>query len=690
MAKVGRALDPEACERQMNANAVLGWKPADILKANREQLLTMQHRLALGKTWGEIEIPDRFKASGRPQNPSQRIFKLPQFLPHGVANDVPSEILAWTEILRFAVCRLSLSGPRRAEPSGYSTLAGDLSKLKQVVRTVLEKSVTQEHFWCLAGQDEFRKSDEWMTLFAVVNHYHRIGALRDSIRETESIEADEFERDREDEPEHEEEVDDNKQWQPLPMEFVSEAGWRSVRLVRSVAPTLLDAIESALQIPAQTIGKTGERLKPERSRKVTLDMRSLVIAGWDWRDEKGERLTDLGNEFYLNSVNWIGGAKTNISKQLQWPPRTFAQAISFAHNLIKPAHLWMVLLGNGNRSGEVVSMRTNCLTPAANGNFTWKGRTFKMAGITGGREVKVQVPELIGLSILQQIRFSDLIRLDKGWTGDALWVGERKEEKLDLSALLNAYVDRLGLRHLLGTDNPSCHQHRFRKTLARLVALALTNSIMILKDCFGHTDAVMTLLSYIESDPTIAQEVIKVQKELTIMMAVDVITNRGTVGGPGAPALRQRADEHLKRIGKSKFDPQDAYEFARSETFDGRSWMLVAPGVVCTAPHDITQVSTPCAVGQKRHNPANCITGCDWQLLLRGIEKTQADDTVDYALKNLQRALDEEDEAGIAMWVGQAKTWLYRYDEVADKWKNHPLVLARVPRPLRVMMKEEA
>jgi hypothetical protein len=118
--------------------------------------------------------------------------------------------------------------------------------------------------------------------------------------------------------------------------------------------------------------------------------------------------------------------------------------------------------------------------------------------------------------------------------------------------------------------------------------------------------------------------------------------------------------------------------------------MLVAPGVVCTAPHGSIQASTPCALGQQQHNPANCKTGCEWQLLLSGFEKTQADDTVDYALKNLQRALDEEDEAGIAMWKGQAKTWLYRYDEVADKWKNHPLVLAHVPRPMRVMMKEEA
>lgn len=330
-------------------------------------------------------------------------------------------------------------------------------------------------------------------------------------------------------------------------------------------------------------------------------------------------------------------------------------------------------------------MRDDCLVQAANGNFCWKGRTFKMTGITGGRETDAIVPEIITQSLVQQIRLARLTKMDKGFKGNALWIGATVEEMHSLSEPLNRYVDALGLRHLLGEDNPSCHEHRFRKTLAKIVALALTNAILILKDCFGHTDAVMTLLSYITADPTIAQEVIKVQKELTIMMAVDVITNHKDADGPGAAGLRQRADDYLKRIGKSKFEPQDAYEFARRETFDGRAWMMVAPGMLCTAPHDVTQVSTACAMGQRRHNSANCKTGCEWQILLKGYYVTQADDTIDYSLKNLQRAIDADEEAMVAFWAGQAKAWLYRYDEVAEKWKDHPLVVMHVPRPRQIV-----
>lgn len=678
MAKLVVASDRQAYEQQINANAVLGWTPKDILNANKDRLLAMQHRLALGNTWGVIEIPEAFMPDGASQYPCNRIHKLPQFLLKGLACEDPIAEHAWTQLLRFVVARLTVAGPHRTTAVGYSTCSTNLLSLRNSVRDIVGKSASEGYFWSRIEEDS---KPQMAQIQALVRHYYLLGALPDSIRRIESIEADEPERDRLNEQEHEGSVEKNKKWQPFPMEFTSEMGWRTLRLIKSVAPGLLDALEAALRAPKVAYRLNGNPLHPHRARELTLLSRDEVILAWDWRDENQLPLLELGFAAYKY---------TTEGKEILWPPRTFGQAMRIAHVLVKPAHLWMVLLCNGNRNSEVVSMRTDCLTPASLGNFRWKGLTYKMTGIPGGRQIEAEVPEIVGQSILQQIRLAEITRLDSGRMGNYLWVGDKVDSIKDTSNPLNAYMDTLGLRYLLGKDSPTCHEHRFRKTLARLVALALTNSIMVLKDCLGHRDAVMTLLSYIASDPTIAMEVIKVQKELTIMMAVDVITNRETVGGPGAPALRQRADEHLKRIGKSKFDPQDAYEFARRETFDGRSWMLVAPGVVCTAPHGSVQVSTPCALGQQQHNPANCKTGCDWQLLLSGFEKSQADDTVDYALKNLQRALEEEDEAGIAMWKGQAKTWLYRYDDVADNWKNHSLVLAHVPRPVRVMMKNNA
>lgn len=664
-------------DEQLQKNVVMGWTAEDIIQAGKEQLLTMQYRLGLGNKWGYIDFPEGFLPSGLPQHDSNRIVRLATFLPQCMSLDSTEANAAWTEILRFVVARLTLISPRRSRMVSYSTCCSNLRHLKTIVRAIVQLPVGEGYFWSRLGiEAATAKSSAGMAIFSLIRWYHQVGALPDSFRTDATILTDELERDRSGEPDYTALVEENKKWQPLPMEFVAQMGWRSLRIIKSVAPTLLDALEAALEVSEVTHGSRGKVAGKLHANKMTLDARNDVIANWQWKDELGEPLECFGFDcclFYRRGV------------EIEWPPKNFSHAIAIAHRLVKPAHLWMVLLSSGPRNSEATSMRDDCLIPSSEGNFRWKGRTYKMTGITGGREIDAIAPEIITQSLVQQIRLARLTSKDKGFSGNALWVGETIKSAKNLSANLNSFVDALGQRHLLGEDNPSCHEHRFRKTLAKIVALALTNAIMILKDCFGHTDPVMTLLSYITADPSIAQEVIKVQKELTIMMAVEVITNSETTGGPGAPALRQRADDYLKRIGKSKFEPQDAYEFARRETFDGRSWMMIAPGVLCTAPHDVTQVSTPCAAGQGRHNPANCKTDCDWQLLLKGYYVTQAEDAVDYALKNLQRAIDVEDEAGVAFWSGQAKTWLYRHEEILEKWKDHPLVVAHVSRPRKTV-----
>lgn len=180
----------------------------------------------------------------------------------------------------------------------------------------------------------------------------------------------------------------------------------------------------------------------------------------------------------------------------------------------------------------------------------------------------------------------------------------------------------------------------------------------------------MTIQRYILADPGIAREVIQIQKELVVLKAVDVISHLDTASGAAADRLREHKAEYLKRIGKIAFEPEDAFEFARRETFDGRTWMVVAPGIICTLPHD---AGGPCNKEQRGPNPANCRTGCENQLI-EGYGKAQADDSVAWIVEQLQRAVNENLEMEIALWAGQLRTWLYRYNEVAENWKDHHLV----------------
>src|SRR5438445_11749512 len=242
----------------------------------------------------------------------------------------------------------------------------------------------------------------------------------------------------------------------------------------------------------------------------------------------------------------------------------------------------------------------------------------------------------------------------------------------DFNANLNRMVDQFNLRHLLSEDAPNLHTHRFRKTLARIIALTLTNAQMILMDCFGHDDPEMTLYRYVLSDPMILADVQRVQRELVILMAKDVIENADALGGAMGVRVRQAKAEFLRLHVKSSLDPADIFELAESLTLGGRDWIVVMPGVLCTLPLGYTG---PCAVRKGGRNPGNCQTGCNHQLLL-AFHKTECDDMVTYILQQLQRAINEDADLVASMWQGQLRNWLYRWRAVFEKWSGHPLVIA--------------
>lgn len=678
MGKADAYIAPEYADR-LRGVVALGWTPQTIRAASDDMLVTMQYRLGMGKQWGLWEIPEHFVPTGTMRNESNLKHKLVHYLPDGMACDAPEACEAWREILRFAIARSVFPSVKGGIPLP-ATVVSDLKILKQPVSKILQCPPNTGTFWSRLQEADVLPTHNGKkvraALVRTIARLYQMGCLPDCFQSTRTIQGDEPERDRHGLPEHQENINSEKQWQPLPDTFVCEMGWRSLRVIKVIAPVLLDALEAALAVVADT--RPNGKLNTIRTAKdKTREARDAVISRWDWKTADGKSLGALG--FDCTAYH----PKGNSVSLLEWPPSSFGVAFSFATQLLKPAHLWAILMGNGNRNSEASSMRDDCLVEAANGNYRWKGKTYKMTGVVGGREYDAIVPDLITQSIVQQIRLARITRAITGFAGNSLWAGRKAAESKSLTKVLNRYVDVLKLRHLLSDDNPSCHVHRFRKTLARLVALSLVNAPLILKDCFGHDDIDMTIRRYILSDPSIAQEVLTIQKELVVLKALDVINNLDTASGPGADGLRQRKVEYLKRIGKSAFEPQDAYEFARRETFDGRSWMVVGPSILCTAPHDM-DAGGPCNAGQRGPNPAYCRTGCSYQVL-ENYGMTVADDTVSFILANLQRAVTEDAEMLVSMWAGQLKAWLYRYEEVAEKWKDHRLVKQYGQRPIRVL-----
>ena len=281
-------------ERQLATNLSLGWSVSEIRQADKEKLLTMQHRIALGSNWGCIEIPKNFMPDGTPQSQSKRIFTLHQFLPGEMDAASPIAEYAWTELLRYVVTRLTYSAGRtNSKPVGYSTLSTDLQCMKPIVSFILQTPTQDRTFWSRFDTADKKFSEPTSAAFQAIGTFHKMGALQDAILEVPSVVADEPERDREGEIEAETPIGEETTWQPLPMPFVAQIGWRSLRVIKVIAPALLAALERAVSVTPITHGAKGKPLKEIVSRQQTLVARNKVIADWNWRDESGASIECL-------------------------------------------------------------------------------------------------------------------------------------------------------------------------------------------------------------------------------------------------------------------------------------------------------------------------------------------------------------------------------------------------------------
>jgi len=637
------------------------------------ELMSMQQRLGMGREWGVWEFPSSSMPDGQLQHRS-RLFIEMKSLCTNIEVSRERVDLAWAEILRYGIVRSAVSGLRCvAKPS---TVGSEMGLLIILARKILSMPFVEGRFWSLLVEDDVRKvSVVGKSLVKTLRNYYQRGFLPDAPLISPAVEGTNRERDRygeEDEPEH---IKVGKQWQPFPDKFTSECGWRSLKIIKDLGPTLLSALESALN------EENCARLEATPNGELQVKgsyIRDQVIRNWNWTTHGDIPLHDLGFELEIKSASKLSFDKNFV---LEWPPNTFADAWRLLP-ILQGAHLFPVCLASGPRASEVAGFNVDCLVELIGKEYgRVSGKTFKLVDNYGGRERDFAAPEIVVKAIQQQVRLSQLVKARGGVLGSHLWVhltdnGESVmgSKHKTLSSFMDNYCKKLNLKSYLSAEAPSVHLHRFRKTLARVVALSLVNSPTILMDCFGHEDPEMTLHSYILSDKNIAREVLVVQRELVVMMAVEIIKDSDGLGGAVSEQLRQRKKQYLQLLGKSEFEPQDAYEFARRETFDGRSWMMVAPGIYCTLP---TGEGGPCSKGQSGTNPAYCQGGCPFQLLTT-YNKVKTEDAVKEILKNLQKAVDEEEPMLIAQWSGQLRNWLFRWADIAEKWRHNPLVMLYV------------
>jgi len=481
---------------------------------------------------------------------------------------------------------------------------------------------------------------------------------------------------------------------PLPDDYVSEMGQRSTWFIESLAPNLLLLVKELKRIWDETsVGPSASSIQHQRRHRV-----GKLLSTWEWRDAEGARITRP--PFAIN-LSQHGKRGKSVSSAPDWPPKTLAAVLGLLSN-IQHAHLFVVCLSMGARRSEVLTLQRTCLKVANDGLPYTTGRTFKLVQSHEGELREWVMPDLAVTAIQQQAELVKLVevfgpqkpfqrtRAEKVKEGDPLWVQlstvgnhDRNAPLISLDKALRSYARALGMN-----ERPSgqwLRPHRFRKTVARLAALALTQAPKVLMDVFGHKSMEMTLY-YILTDKTLQAEIEQVGRELRVMRAstaVEAIVaaedsgesglKLGGYGGPAALMVQRAVHVHRERVHQrgEQWGADSVRELAEVLTLQGKAWEVVREGVVCTKFPG--SEAGPCNKSRGRPEPSRCQSTCSHRL-----EEAFLRDDVEAALASslseYEAAIAANDELMQAMWVGQIRAHLPRFEDVRARWSKHPLV----------------
>lgn len=438
------------------------------------------------------------------------------------------------------------------------------------------------------------------------------------------------------------------QYKPLSDEFVTSFLSRALWVQANLAAQLIECWRLARDVTPRPV------VWSYTSLPRVIAERKEIIASFDWRDANGRQLRELPWPWRAQKHN---GKPVPISA---WPPTDFLN-LKVAIGLLQAMNFSVLAFCTGARQSEILAA-TDASLDRDHGRFL--SRIFKVNDELQGhaKDWPLHPAALNALEI--QIQLASVIRDDGE---DHIWVTMRQGAEPgsllhDANGMHLAVVRQLGLEHLL--DGDAHHPHRWRYTVARLIALTITAAPQVLQDLFGHRDVEMTL-RYMLSDPEIAQEALAVAEEAAYAVAEEAIGDviSGNAGGPAAEPLRSRLEALRMRRGEDTFSADTLRELTHILTFGGRYWELVRPGIICTK---ALGEYGPCTSGRGRPDPGACRTGCDHRLE-SGRARRDCEELLNALLAELAQAYSEGLVMLIANLEGQVLASLKRWPEVRER-----------------------
>ena len=328
-----------------------------------------------------------------------------------------------------------------------------------------------------------------------------------------------------------------------------------------------------------------------------------------------------------------------------WP---LGMRIESPRDLRKAAHLcqisaiFVTSLMLGPRWSEVSSLPLDAVRSKTIGDANYDllvGWTLKFSQSSSGdlrdwplspRLAKYLREQREYIEVVEGSTFRHLWRSHK-----LLWGGGEPMRQIDTA--LSRFSSAYGFEALLGGS--SCHHHRFRKTTARLIVLALQGGPIVLRRLFGHEHLAMTL-RYILANDSILDELRQLAEEEQARAAAIYVDRRAELQGGGAEPLRAAISRITNSLELTV--PRGKRDQAATTTADivdvladgpeGFPLKQILPGLVaCFKPRD--EAGVCCKVGELP-NVARCDAGCGWHLIVPEFEQ-QARLNVEHALSSL-------------------------------------------------------
>ncbi|MFB9150984.1 hypothetical protein [Roseovarius ramblicola] len=354
----------------------------------------------------------------------------------------------------------------------------------------------------------------------------------------------------------------------------------------------------------------------------------------------------------------LSGPQRRTTKYSAWPLDT----VRGLRDLVwccQIANAVIILASTGMRVGELTALPASALGQVG-GRIYINGSTFKDTDAIQGQARQWPLPRLACRAVEGQIALAHALG-----DGGALWVsfiGDKNSSGIpDLGHGLVNFGKRVGLHggrslhDLDGTLSP----HRFRYTIARLIALSLTNASQVLFDVLGHDDVEVTL-GYAHRDPELLEEINKVRREVKAIRVQEAFRDVEGNGGGAAALLRRIKSEMLARSGKDELDTDDIGE--AGEILGEAE--LVKHGVLCTA-QPLERGACSSSLGLRDF--ASCTSACVHHLEFAAKRQDRK-----LALEQILSQIGRAEDGSRVFLQGQVLANLHAFPGLIDEYASDP------------------